>query len=341
MDILDKFLFKFKDLTSAGVPSSVSIAGIGNILNNERLYNISPERLNFYIQLMESITNPDPTVVTAVLKRENLTRDQRSQIKSKIDELRKYWLGISAEDDKTNNIKKLNENLGTNLLTSEYQLKETPPPPPAPQAAAAGKGGDQSGGASIEDLKAFLGLTNAKDLPTGFMEQPDDKKKEIAKKYFANTAYSPDNEAINWADRAIFIGITYVIRSLALFFVEWGIFSGYVKRFSSAFSLYFGMYLCIYGLLLFLVNSRDKDMIFKLLFFYTNFQAEDGKGVLRVLLHILSIFMLIPIPYVVKEYREFQEPELLSYTEKANIVSGIDKFSLYMWILTSIVVISV
>jgi hypothetical protein len=308
---------------------------IANVMSNEKIYNLSPERVNFYMQLMESIMNPDPTVAEAVIKRENLTRNQRRQMTDKLDSIRKFWMS-QKEEDKSILVKEINAKLGTNILTQGVQLVE----PPKQEVKK------MDGGAlTIEDLKQAIGLpksTPPVPLKDAFNAIGDNKvKQEIATKYQAHPLYSPTNEGINWTDRTIFIAITYIIRSIAIFFVEWGLYSGFIKSFSSAFSLYFGMYLAIYGLFLFLVNSREKDKIFRFLFFYANFDSDDGKGILRVLLHVICIFTLLPIPYIVKEYREYQESEVLSFTDKSNILSGLDKFSLYAWILTSIVVMAV
>jgi len=326
---INRLLFKFKDLSELGMPKTST--NIANVMSSEKIYNLSPERVNFYMQLMESIMNPDPTVAESVIKRENLTRNQRREMTDKLDTIRKFWMS-QKEDDKTELVKQINAKLGTNILTQGVQLKPKEP--------------TMTGGAlTIADLKQAIGLSKSAPpvaLKDEFNAITDPKKQqEIATKYQAHPLYSPTNEGLNWVDRAIFIAITYIIRSIAIFFVEWGLYSGFIKSFSSAFSLYFGMYLAIYGLFLFLVNSREKDKIFRFLFFYANFDSDDGKGILRVLLHVICIFTLLPIPYIVKEYREYQETEVLSFTDKSNILSGLDKFSLYAWILTSIVVMAV
>lgn len=315
---INRLLFKFKDLSQLGTPSTTT-AVFGSLLSNEKVYNISPERMNFYMQLMESITNPDPSVAEAVLKRENLTRNQRNEIQDKIKIIRNYWTQVNEKDKVVGNIK---EKLGTNILT---------------------QGSIKGGGGAIEDLKnAIFGTANQDTLAGQFTATPDPTdKQKLVEKYEANPIYSPTNEKITWADRAIFIAITYLLRSMSVFFVEWSLYSGFIKTFQGAFSMYFGVYIALYALFLFLVNTREKDMLFRMLFFYSNTQSDDGKGLLRILLHVICIFVLIPIPFIVKEYREFQEPEILSFTEKSNILAGVDKFTLYAWILTSIVAMTV
>ena len=142
-------------------------------------------------------------------------------------------------------------------------------------------------------------------------------------------------------DRLIFVVLTYIIRSLALFLVEWGKYTGFITDFNQAFGLYFGMYASILFLTLFLTNGKKDDMIFRLLFFYINTQSDDGRGVLRIIVHIFCILLLLPIPLVVREYREFKPKEILSFKEKSKLLNGIQTFSLYSWILTSVVAINV
>ena len=327
-NFINRLLFKFKGLTDLGISKT---AALGNVMNAEKIYKFSPERTNFYMQLMESITNPDPAVVETVLKRENLTRTQRQDIQDKLNEIRRFW-ELQPDQTKTKAIDRINKKLGTNILTQGMQLKVATP-------------SGQAGGAfGIDDLKQALFKpppTQSTPLDQAFKELPtDEARKEVATKYQIHPIYSPTNENVGWYDRAIFIAITYVIRAIAIFFVEWGLFSGFIRTFASAFTMYFGMYLAIYGLFLFLVNSRDKDKLFRFLFFYANLDSEDGKGLMRIIVHILCIFMILPIPYVVKEYREYEEPNVLSFTDKSNILAGVDKFTLYAWILTSIVVLA-
>ena len=325
-NFINRLLFKFTGLNDLGINKT---AALGSVINTEKIYKFSPERTNFYMQLMESITNPNPAVVETVLKRENLTRTQRQDIQDKLKIIRNFWK-LQPENTKSNTIKEINSRLGTNILTQGVQLQQAE---------------SKSGGAlGIDDLKQALFKpppAPSTPLDQAFKQLPtDEARKEVATKYQIHPIYSPTNENINWSDRAIFIAITYFIRAIAIFFVEWGLFSGFIRTFASAFTMYFGMYLAIYGLFLFLVNSRDKDKLFRFLFFYANIDSEDGKGLMRIIVHIICIFMILPIPYVVKEYREYDEPDVLSFTDKSNILNGVDKFTLYAWILTSIVVLA-
>ena len=326
-DKLNRFLFNFKNLTSLGGPRT----DLNTFIDNEQLYKLDPDRFNFYMQVLESVSNPNPDVLTEVIRKENLTRYERERVDKKLKNIENYFENridnIEEEGESSSSIKdiqKLKRKLALNPLTQEIVITEK-------EKDKKFEGGD------ISQLKKKLGLGE------GELQLTDDDKKndEIVKKYTESPFYSPNNEKVNMTDRLIFVVLTYIIRSLALFLVEWGIYTGYITDFNQAFGLYFGMYASILFLTLFLTNGKKDDMIFRLLFFYINTQSDDGRGVLRIIVHIFCILLLLPIPLVVREYREFKPKEILSFKEKSKMLNGIQTFSLYSWILTSVVAINV
>lgn len=326
-DKLNRFLFNFKNLTSLGGPRT----DLNTFIDNEQLYKLDPDRFNFYMQVLESVSNPNPDVLTEVIRKENLTRYERERVDKKLKNIENYFENrmdnIEEEGESSSSMKdiqKLKRKLALNPLTQEIVITEK-------EKDKKFEGGD------ISQLKKKLGLGE------GELQLTDDDKKndEIVKKYTESPFYSPNNEKVNMTDRLIFVVLTYIIRSLALFLVEWGIYTGYITDFNQAFGLYFGMYASILFLTLFLTNGKKDDMIFRLLFFYINTQSDDGRGVLRIIVHIFCILLLLPIPLVVREYREFKPKEILSFKEKSKLLNGIQTFSLYSWILTSVVAINV
>lgn len=337
---------------------------------------MSPRRFNFYMQVLDSITNPNPDILTKVLKVENMTRQQRENISKGVDTVRKFL--ATAEDEKMDDFtKKINSRLGDNLVTKGYKVEEkksasleeqlrTVRTQQAVLQAATNfinttrRGGEAAGGAyqdlqdQLDELreKAISGpqteATQGEPQPprpatladTFNKDKIPDKDKAILK-FYDEPYYSPNNEAIHWSDRVVFIAITYVIRAVAIFMVEWALFSNYIITFQGAFAMYFGIYAIVFILMVYLTNSRRDDRIFKLAFFYMNTATSDGKGYLRNLLHGIIVAMLVPIPTVVREYREFTQPEILTFTEKTQILNGIEKFTFYAWLLTSVVALNV
>ena len=322
-DKLNRFLFNFKNLTSLGGPRT----DLNTFIDNEQLYKLDPDRFNFYMQVLESVSNPNPDVLTEVIRKENLTRYERERVDKKLKNIENYFENrkdnIEEEGESSSSMKdiqKLKRKLALNPLTQEIVITDK---------------GKKFEGGDLKQLKKKLGLEELE------LTNDDKKNDEIVKKYTESPFYSPNNEKVNMTDRLIFVVLTYIIRSLALFLVEWGIYTGYITDFNQAFGLYFGMYASILFLTLFLTNGKKDDMIFRLLFFYINTQSDDGRGVLRIIVHIFCILLLLPIPLVVREYREFKPKEILSFKEKSKLLNGIQTFSLYSWILTSVVAINV
>ena len=322
-DKLNRFLFNFKNLTSLGGPRT----DLNTFIDNEQLYKLDPDRFNFYMQVLESVSNPNPDVLTEVIRKENLTRYERERVDKKLKNIENYFENrmdnIEEEGESSSSMKdvqKLKRKLALNPLTQDIVITDK---------------GKKFEGGDISQLKKKLGLEELQ------LTNDDKKNDEIVKKYTESPFYSPNNEKVNMTDRLIFVVLTYIIRSLALFLVEWGIYTGYITDFNQAFGLYFGMYASILFLTLFLTNGKKDDMIFRLLFFYINTQSDDGRGVLRIIVHIFCILLLLPIPLVVREYREFKSKEILSFKEKSKLLNGIQTFSLYSWILTSVVAINV
>ena len=325
-DKLNRFLFNFKNLTSLGGPRT----DLNTFIDNEQLYKLDPDRFNFYMQVLESVSNPNPDVLTEVIRKENLTRYERERVDKKLKNIENYFENrmdnIAEEGESSSSMKdvqKLKRKLALNPLTQDIVITDK---------------GKKIEGGDITQLKKKLGLGENENLQ---LTNDDKKNDKIVKKYIESPFYSPNNEKVNMTDRLIFVVLTYIIRSLALFLVEWGIYTGYITDFNQAFGLYFGMYASILFLTLFLTNGKKDDMIFRLLFFYINTQSDDGRGVLRIIVHIFCILLLLPIPLVVREYREFKPKEILSFKEKSKLLNGIQTFSLYSWILTSVVAINV
>jgi len=192
-------------------------------------------------------------------------------------------------------------------------------------------------------INNLLNIENPTGLLRGGGTQPSPLEQAI-NRYYEDPDLSPNIDKVNLRDRGIFVALTFIIRAIALFITEWSIYSGYINTFSQSFNMYFGVYLCIFVLVLILTNANNEDItFFKQLFYYVNVESEDGKGLVRILLQITCIFFILPIPYMVKDFRlkDTTPTRVLTYTDKSNIYYSVDKFTLFAWILTSIVTLSV
>lgn len=447
-DKVKEFGIRWKDLTSLGLPSS----GLGEqFLSNEQLYEMDPDRLNFYLQFLSAITGSNPDVVKKVLAKENLTRHQREQMNDSMRKVYKYFHKQKADHnklmqttantitDRTTGISRLelkdiytsenyptitdvdqalkvedinalnknpkitalkeqlpflqsldledsdsletlkdalktfkqekqglmayrdemdriNEGLKSNILTANSTIQ-----PAVPME----KLREVQGGATYKDFRKLYDAEQTPDLKikdgydentdkfdkdpkktdfkvvnevTGRKALPTEKvTKPVVDAYMSSASFSPEVEKVTMGDRVIFLLATYILRGMALFLLEWGVYTNFIDSFNKAFAFYFGIYACIFLLLYILVNARQDDYVFRMLFFYINTQSENNKGVLRIIVHLLSILMLFPIPFIVKEFRDFKKEGVLTFSEKRTIVNAVGRFTLFIWIFTSII----
>jgi hypothetical protein len=183
---------------------------------------------------------------------------------------------------------------------------------------------------------------------------PDEKVaqiKNIYEKYKDISQFSPDRLKITFTDRCIFIGVTFLIRLVALSLVYWGLNSNLINNFKNAFVYYCLIYILFFTFIIGLVNIIFYYPIFELLgnssinyipnmfyFFYIHIN-----GYRRLILHCIIILLLLFIPFVLslddnkKKYNNENINISYNYKMKDKIYKTISNFSLVIFVLTSIV----
>ena len=151
-DKLNRFLFNFKNLTSLGGPKT----DLNTFIDNEQLYKLDPDRFNFYMQVLESVSNPNPDVLTEVIRKENLTRYERERVDKKLKNIENYFENrmdnIEEEGESSSSMKdiqKLKRKLALNPLTQEIVITDK---------------GKKIKGGDISQLKKKLGLEQDEKL---------------------------------------------------------------------------------------------------------------------------------------------------------------------------------
>jgi hypothetical protein len=352
MKLSDRFI----DLTSYGLPSS----DLGNMfLSNSTVYKNYPGRFNFYIQLLDSLNSSNPNASKDVIKISNLNKYKLDKENSQYDFINYYFNNViknKDSDNKLNNkldneLEKIAEKINTKLQQS-VAANNVKAAVETAQEGGELDSNDQNGNSEPSGFKKYaVGVTGETELANNDkynvidgrvkMNQEgkqilNDNTEQILQKYKNSLEYGPTVEKVRMSDRLIFVIATYILRAVASFMVEWGVHINYINSFVKAFSLYFGVYACIFLVLFILTNASEKDMVFRMLFFYINTQSAGGKGLLRVFIHLVCIMFLFPIPFIVREYREMKS-KTLSFTEKRSIINAVNKFTMLTWILTSIV----
>ena len=147
--------------------------------------------------------------------------------------------------------------------------------------------------------------------------------------------YNPQFEKVSMTDRIVFIAMTFILRGLTLFLIDWGLNSHAINTFNKAFIMYIVIYLCIFGVWVLLVNAGEdgKNMFFGMMFYYVNSNVH-GPG--RILIHFLVQLMLVPVPFVVKDRMVIDEAAW-TYEQRRATYRVLSNFTFFIWLLTSII----
>ena len=84
-----------------------------------------------------------------------------------------------------------------------------------------------------------------------------------------------------------------------LFLINWGIDSSFITNFKQGLIYYITVYTLIFLLVVAVVNNSYTDNIsIKLVFYYVNIESQ---GYLRIIAHLIILYSLIPIIFILKE----------------------------------------
>ena len=345
-DFIKTFMRRFAPLGGDAV--ELPKKGALDLASNELVHNSYKYRYAFYTNLKAAFESNNPNVVNDLLKILSLTNGRTSEIDGT---LRRITDLVKTNKNDLSAIREAVDNALASSMQKPLMQKGGDPTPlgvtptipakPSLQRRNAIADLHRSARNSIENFRYDLSKNDLTNSISGFENATPAEKKTMAELFYKHPIYSPNNDKVQLSDRAVFIALTFIIRGISIFIAEWAIFSGYVLTYSGAFNMYFGIYLCVFALLIIITNARKDDMIFKMMLFYINTDSEDGRGLMRVIVHLACIMFIIPIPYILKEYRNADtKAKILTFTEKSKILSALDSFSLYVWVLTSIVALN-
>jgi len=153
---------------------------------------------------------------------------------------------------------------------------------------------------------------------------------EIFQDYEDDPIFGLDTEKITGTDRAVFIGVTYVIRAVVLFILNWGINTNSVTNFEQAFILYFSCYVAIFLLIVFLINTDN--LFFRLLIYYLDIK-NNGYG--RIVLHIVIQLGLIPVIWLLKTNTD--NLKVGDFNSGQKLMNIISTYTFFIWVFSSII----
>lgn len=340
--------FKFRNLIDMkkndGFLSDLSVS-------DDILYSFNPDRYKFYVKFVEGLSDPE-TLEKLFYKNTEIkyNREAKDEVMRKLmKNLKKLYEGITDQDK----ISKINEILVSrikNILHTKLEHNDNA----INIIQNTFKGGDNSNELKLPVVKKPLNEFNK--LVDDILEENDTEDNKIGKirsvisNIEENSVMNIKSLDINLNDRLIFIGVTFLIRYLTIIIIGWCLNNNIINTFYYCYIYYCAIYIIFFCFMIMIVNLMYFVPVFQLYtddniitlssmfyYFYIN-----SNGVSRLILHITLISFMMLIPFVINNNNnnlsDFTESNIsYDYNKINNITNTISYFSLFMWILTSIV----
>jgi len=301
-NMTERAKFGFSDITGVGQPQSSF-----SFLTNEQLYSMNPERFNFYVQLTMALMAGDPNVVYRVLGLETLSRHQRQQIKDHMNSISKEIGALASV-------------AGEEAFVADPAKVQPAPGPPGPGQAPQAGGGN-----------------HWRDLADKFEAVKDSLPLQalVAKKELNDPIFTPETMEATMTDRIIFIAVTFALRGFSLTFLEWALNNRMVNKKETAIVFYVIIYLLLFALWVIITNIGKHDLFFHVLFFYIN--TQSAKALPRIIIHVLLIFLLLPIPFILREAQGDKNAAYMTFEERRKTIRMTGNLTFLLWLMTSFV----
>jgi hypothetical protein len=170
-------------------------------------------------------------------------------------------------------------------------------------------------------------------------------------KQFENDPEKPLKQLeLTFDDRLVFIITTFFIRYISLIFIQWSIDINIIKSFEDGFLYYTIVYLAILWFIIFFVNIDNSSKVDYMNFdnimnsirslFYYFYMGTNG--ITRLFIHTILICILLIIPIILNikktnEYDDEKKETIIDFDERKKLMKSLSLFTIYVWILTSII----
>jgi len=170
--------------------------------------------------------------------------------------------------------------------------------------------------------------------------------------------YSINQLYISKEDKLVFIGVTFLIRLLALSLVDWSLKTNYVVSFTDAFLMYIFLYTVFIIFIIVIVNisynmplsqiySSDSTILSKLsgtLYYFYLIPGQRLQNSGRILFHLGLLYFVTIVSIIIKQtrkrnYDEKDQFERYDYSYKREVRNTLSSFTLTAWIFLSFLVI--
>jgi hypothetical protein len=187
-------------------------------------------------------------------------------------------------------------------------------------------------------------------------DNPTKSLKDIKDKLisFENNPSNPYLQlSISFEDRLVFIITTFFIRYLSLILIQWCVDINIIRSFEEGFIYYAVLYISIFWFFVLFVNIDNSFKIdymnignalnsIRSLFYYFYMGTN---GITKLLVHSCLICVIIVIPVILNikknnnymEADDIKEEKLISYEDRKKLSKSLSLFTIFLWILTSII----
>jgi hypothetical protein len=187
-------------------------------------------------------------------------------------------------------------------------------------------------------------------------DNPAKSLKDIKNKLisFENNPSNPYLQlSISFEDRLVFIITTFFIRYLSLILIQWCVDINIIRSFEEGFIYYAVLYISIFWFFVLFVNIDNSFKIdymnignalnsIRSLFYYFYMGTN---GITKLLVHSCLICVIIVIPVILNikknnnymEADDIKEEKLISYEDRKKLSKSLSLFTIFLWILTSII----
>ena len=195
------------------------------------------------------------------------------------------------------------------------------------------------------------------------IEDADDDKGKVGdldkgiKKKIIEFENDPENTfnylELTIEDRLVFIITTFFIRYLSLILIQWSVDINIIKSFEEGFFYYAVIYLAIFWFIVLFVNIDNTTKVDYMNFdnfmnsirsvFYYFYMGTNG--ITRLLVHSCIICVLLIVPIIlnikkstyIEEENKDKDKDIISYEERKKLSKSLSLFTIFIWVLTSII----
>lgn len=367
-----KFWLKFLNITNYVNDTNNDSLSVYNLIDD--LFtedNLNKDRLEFYKEFMKNIENPENIkslydIYNKIKKRIKYEKELKKKF---VGMLNQYKAMTGFTNDKI--IKDLNDNkqsgggseylekvreINNELQNGEYFKNEDDI-----RAFLASKYKIKNLSKLNQNILNFDNDERFENKKNSIQQFIDDyylahnkgTKKEIADTLSIavnKLENAPDNALeslkISNEDRLIFISVTFFIRYVSILLIQWCIDINIIKEFYQGFLLYAVVYTALFWFIVMFVNintgskssymdTNDGSGLIKSILYYFYMGTN---GITHLLTHTFLIIILLVVPILLNIHDKKENPEdFLTYSEKKKLIKTLSLFTIFIWILTSIV----